>query len=100
LSTWHSTNHMIWLMKWWCILLMAKHGNTLIVCILTFQLNQWMRILGCVQTDSTHPGYLLLLILVGRSYSRFITCHQGCVWGRSSCFYLLSYPVWAIWAGI
>jgi len=23
----------------------------------------------------------------------FITCHRGCVWDRSSCFYLLSYPV-------
>jgi hypothetical protein len=31
--------------------------------------------LGCVQTDPTHSGHLLLLILVGRSYSRFITCH-------------------------
>jgi hypothetical protein len=47
----------------------------------------------CVQTDSTHSGHLLLLILVGRSYSRFITCHWECVWGRSSCFYLLSYLV-------
>ena len=35
--------------------------------------------LGCVQTNSTYSGYLLLLILVGRSYSRFTTCHQGCV---------------------
>jgi len=25
-------------------------------------------VLGCVQTDSTHSGYLLLLILVGWSY--------------------------------
>ena len=40
LSTWHDTNHILQLMEWWCILLTAKHGNTLIVCILTFQLNQ------------------------------------------------------------
>jgi hypothetical protein len=46
----------------------AKHGNALIVFILTFQLNQGMCVLGCVQTDSTHLGHLLLLILVGRSY--------------------------------
>jgi len=42
--------------------------NTLIVCILTFQMNQGKCVLGCVQTDSTHSGHLLLLILVGRSY--------------------------------
>ena len=36
---------------------------------LTFQLNQGMFVLGCVQTDSTHLGHLLLLIFVGRSYS-------------------------------
>jgi hypothetical protein len=36
-------------------------------------------VLGYVQTDSTHSGHLLLLILVGRSYSRFITCHKECV---------------------
>jgi len=59
-----------------------------------------MCVLGCVQTDSTHSGHLLLLILVGWSYSWFITCHRECVWGRSSCFYLLSYPVQAARAGI
>ena len=32
-------------------------------------------LLGCVQMDSTHLGHLLLPILVGRSYSQFITCH-------------------------
>ena len=68
LSTWHDTNHMMQLMEWWCILLTAKRGNTLIVCILTFQLNQGTCVLGCVQTNSTHLGHLLLLILVGRSY--------------------------------
>jgi len=88
LSTWHGTNHIIRLMEWWCILLTTKHGNTLTMCILTFQLNQGTCVLGCVQTDSTHLGHLLLLILVGRSYLWFITCHRGCVWGQSSCFYL------------
>jgi len=29
-----------------------------------------------------------------------ITCHRECVWGRSSCIYLLSYPVQAAQAGI
>jgi hypothetical protein len=53
----------------------AKRGNSLTVCILNFQLNQGMCVLGCVQTDSTHLGNLLLPILVGRSYSQFITCH-------------------------
>jgi hypothetical protein len=81
LSTWHGTNHTMQLMKWWFILLTVKPGNTLTVCILTFQLNQGTCILGCVQTDSTHSGHLLLLILVGRSYWRFIICHRGCVWG-------------------
>ena len=75
LSTWHGINHMMRLMEWWCILLKAKHRNTLTVCILTFQLNQETCVLGYVQTDLTHSGHLLLLILVGRSYSRFITCH-------------------------
>jgi hypothetical protein len=51
------------------ILPTAKHGNTITVCILTFQLNKQICILGYVQTDSTHSGHLLLLILVGRSYS-------------------------------
>jgi hypothetical protein len=86
--TWHDTNHIMRLMEWWCILLMVKPGNTLTVSILTFQLNQGTCVLSCVQTDSTHSGHLLLLILVGRLYWRFITCHRGCVWGRSSCFYL------------
>jgi len=75
LSTWHGTNHMMQLMEWWCILKTAKHENTLTVCILTFQLNQETCVLGCVQTDFTHSGHLLLLILVDRSYTRFITCH-------------------------
>jgi len=44
-----------------------------------FQLNQGTCVLDCVQMDSTHSGHFLLLILVGWSYSRFITCHQGCV---------------------
>ena len=87
------------LMEWWCILLTSKRGNTLTMCILTFQLNQGMCVLGCVQTDSTHLGHLLLLILVGWSYSQFITCHRECVWGQSSCFYLLSYPVQAAQGG-
>jgi hypothetical protein len=100
LSTWHGTNHIMRLMEWWCILLMEKHGNTLTVCILTFQLNQETCVLGCVQTDSTHSGHLLLLILVGRSYWRFITCHRRCVWGRSLYFYLWSYQVWAVQVGI
>jgi hypothetical protein len=52
LSTWHGINHMMRLMVWWCILLTAKHENTLTVCILTFQLNQGTFILGCVQMDS------------------------------------------------
>jgi hypothetical protein len=73
LNTWHGTNHMMRLMEWWCILLTAKYGNILTVCILTFQLNQGMCVLSCVQMDSTYLGHLLLLILVGRSYSRFIT---------------------------
>jgi len=45
----------------------GEAGNTLTVCILTFQLNQVTCVLGCVQMDSTHSGHLLLLILVGRS---------------------------------
>jgi hypothetical protein len=57
----------------------VKRGNSLTVCILTFKLNQGMCVLGCVQTDSTHLGHLLLLILVGQSYSQFITCHRECV---------------------
>jgi len=65
LSTWHGINHMMWLMEWWWILLMACMENTLTVCILTFQLNQGTCILGCVQTNSTYSGHLLLLILVG-----------------------------------
>jgi hypothetical protein len=96
--TWHQSHEQ--LMEWWCILLTAKPGNTLTICILTFQLNQGTCVLGCVQMDSTHSGHLLLLILVGRSYSRFITCHWECVWDWSSCFYLLSYPVQATRAGI
>jgi hypothetical protein len=88
------------LMEWWFILLMVKHRNILTVCILTFKLNQGTCVLGCVQTDSTHSGHLLLLILIGQSYWRFITCHQGCVWGRSSCFYLWSYQVRAVRGGI
>jgi hypothetical protein len=95
-----SPHNMIRLMEWWCILLTAKHGNILTVCILTFQLNQGTCVLSCVQTDSTHSGHLLLPIIVGRSYWRFITCHRGCVWGWSSCFYLWSYQVRAIRARI
>jgi hypothetical protein len=53
----------------------VKPRNTLTVCILTFQLNQGTCVLGYVQTDSTHSGHLLPFILVGWSYSRFITCH-------------------------
>jgi len=44
-----------------------------------FQLNQGMCVLGCVQTDSTNLGHLLLLILASWSYSQFITCHRECV---------------------
>jgi hypothetical protein len=100
LSTWHGTNHMMRLIEWWCILLTAKRRNTLTLCIITFQLNQGTCVLGCVQTNSIHSGHLLLLILVGRSYWRFITCHWGWVWGWSSCFYLWSYQVRAARAGI
>jgi len=83
LRTWHDTNHMTRWMEWWCIFLMVKHRNTLIVCILTFQLNQRTCILDYVQTDSIYSGHLLLLILVGQLYSWFTTYHLGCVWGRS-----------------
>jgi hypothetical protein len=93
LSTWHDTNHMMWWMEWWCTLLMVKHRNTLIVCILSFQWNQWMCILGYVHTNSIHSSHLMLLILVGQLYSRFRTCYWGCVWGRSLCFYLWSYLI-------
>jgi hypothetical protein len=79
-------------MEWWCILLMVKHGNTLAMCILIFQLNQGRCVLGYVQTDATYSGHLLLLILVGQSYLWFITCHQGCVWGWSSCFLSMVIP--------
>jgi hypothetical protein len=41
-----------------------------------FQLNHGTYVLHCIQMDSTHSGHLLLLILVGRSYSWFITCHR------------------------
>jgi hypothetical protein len=44
-----------------------------------FQLNQGMCVLGCVQTNSTNLGHLLLLILASWSYSQFITCHRECV---------------------
>jgi hypothetical protein len=48
LGTWHGTTHMMRLMEWWCTLLTTKHENTLTMCILTFLLNQGMRILSCV----------------------------------------------------
>jgi hypothetical protein len=51
-------------------------------------------------TDSTHSGHLFLLILVGQLYLRFTICHRGCTWGRSSYFYLQSYPVLIVQAGI
>jgi hypothetical protein len=35
--------------------------------------------LGLCTNNSTNLGHLLLLILVGRSYSWFITCHHECV---------------------
>jgi hypothetical protein len=100
LSTWHDTNHMMRWMEWWCIFPMVKHGNTLTVCILTFQQNQETCILGYVQTNSIYSGHLLLLILVVRLYSRFTTCHRVCVWGWSLCFYLRSYLVLIIQARI
>ena len=53
--------------------------KALTVFILTFLLNQGMFDLGCVQTGSTYLGHLLLPILVGRSFSQFITCHPECV---------------------
>ena len=68
MSTWHGTNHMMQLMEWRCFLLTVKHENTLIVYIITFQLNQGTCVLSCAQMDSTHLSHLLLLILVGRSY--------------------------------
>jgi hypothetical protein len=48
--------------------------------------------IGYILTNSIHLSHLLLLILVGLLYSRFTT------W--SSCFYLWSYSVLIIWAGI
>jgi len=99
-SIWYNINHMMRLMEWWCIFLKAKHGNTLTVCILTFHLNQGTCVLDYVQTDSTYSSHLLLLILVDRSYSQFITCHWGCVWGWSSCFYLWWYLIRAVRVGI
>jgi len=42
----------------------VKQGNTLTVCILTFQLNQGMCILGYVQMNSTHSGHFSLFILL------------------------------------
>jgi len=44
-----------------------------------FSAEQGTCVLGYVQTDLTHSGHLLLLILVGRSYSQFLTCHQECL---------------------
>ena len=73
-------------MEWWCILLTVKHGNTLTVCILIFQLNQGTCILGYVQMNSTHSGHLLILILVGRLYSRFTTYHS---YGNSCSFFTI-----------
>ena len=83
LSTWHGTNHLMRWIEWWCTLLIAKSGNTLTVSILSFQWNKKTCVLGYIQIDSIHSGHLLLLILVGQWYSRFITYHQGCVWGQS-----------------
>jgi hypothetical protein len=70
LSTWHGTNHIMWLMEWWCILLMAKHGNTLTVCILTFQLNQGTCILGFVyrQIQPIRVIYCSLFLLAGHTH--------------------------------
>jgi len=57
-------------------------------------------VFDCVQTNSTHLGHLLLLILVGWLYSQFTTCHRECVWDWSSCFYLRSYPILTVWVVI
>jgi len=63
--TWHQSHHAV---DGVMVHPSDKHWNTLTMCILTFQLNQGTCVLSCVQTDSTHSGHLLLLILVGRSY--------------------------------
>jgi hypothetical protein len=65
----------------------------LIGCILSFQWNKIIYILGYIYIDSIHSGHLLLLILVSWWYLWFTTCHIGGVWGQSSCFYLWSYPI-------
>jgi len=70
LSKWHGTNHMIRWMEWWCTHLMVKLGNTLAMCIFSFQWRQGTLVLGYVYTNSIHSSYLLLFILVGRWYSR------------------------------
>jgi hypothetical protein len=44
----------------------VKSENILIWCILSFQWNQEMFILGYVQTNLIHLDHLLLFILVGR----------------------------------
>jgi hypothetical protein len=38
-------------------------------------------------------GSFIAPILVGQSYSWFITFHRGCVWGRYSCFNLWWYLI-------
>jgi hypothetical protein len=93
LSTWHGTNHMMLWMKWWCTISMVKPETTLTLCILKFQRRLGISVLGYIHINSIHSGHLLLLILVGRWYSQFTTCHRGCVWGHSLCFYLRSYLV-------
>jgi len=54
LSTWHGNNHMMRLMKWWCIILTTKHGNTLRVCILFFSAELRNVCLGLC-TDGFNP---------------------------------------------
>jgi len=78
----------------------VKCGNIFTMCILTFQLNQGMCILDYIETDSIHLDHLLLLILVSRLYLWFTTWHQEYVWGWNSCFYLRSYPILIVRAGI
>jgi hypothetical protein len=66
-----TAEHMIWHQSYDVVDGVMVHGNTLTVCILTFQLNQGTCILGCGMTDSTHLGHLPLFILIGQLYSLF-----------------------------
>jgi hypothetical protein len=75
LNTWHGIIHMMWWMKWWCTLIVMKFRNILIGCIIGFQWNLGTCVLSYVQISSTHSSHLMLPILIGWQYLRFITCH-------------------------